>query len=47
MENYYDLRNANQRVDRFSDQIATRLSTVNANRQQMLDVVREQGFSVR
>lgn len=47
MENYYDLRNANQRVDRFSDQIASRLSMVNVNRQQMLDVVREQGFSAR
>lgn len=47
MENYYDLRNANQRVDSFSDQIASRLSMVNANRQQMLDVVREQGFSAR
>lgn len=44
MENYYDLRNANQRVDKFSDQIVTRLSTANPKRQQLLQVVREQGF---
>jgi hypothetical protein len=45
MQTYYDMRNTNQRVDSFSDQVATKLASKNPKRQQILNVINEQGFS--
>ncbi|SET34865.1 hypothetical protein SAMN05660297_02138 [Natronincola peptidivorans] len=46
MTTYYDLRNANKRVDSFSDQVVAKLTTSMPNRQEMLRVIRQQGFEV-
>lgn len=47
MNTYYDLRNANRRVDCFSDQVVTRLKNVAPNRQEMLQAIRKQGFDLK
>jgi nitroreductase len=44
MQTYYDLRNINQRVDSFSNQIISKLTTANPKRQEILNVVKDQGF---
>lgn len=46
MQTYYDLRQANQRVDSFSDQVVSKLKTVNPTRQKMITSIIEQGFSI-
>lgn len=47
MTNYYDLRNANQRVDCFSDQVVNKTSNSIAKRQKILEVIKKQGFQVK
>jgi hypothetical protein len=47
MQTYYDLRNMNQRVDSFSNQIIAKLTTASAKRQEILNVVRNQGFILK
>ena len=44
MQTYYDLRDANKRVDSFSNQVMTKLGHFSENRQKILDFVKEQGF---
>lgn len=44
MTTYYDLRDANRRVDSFSNQVVTRLENVIPKRKEMLNVVRKMGF---
>ncbi len=46
MTNYYDLRNANQRVDCFSDQVVSKTSNSILKRQEILKAVKKQGFQV-
>lgn len=46
MTTYYDLRNSNSRVDCFSDQVVTKLTNSIPNRQEMLRVIRQQGFKL-
>ncbi|SNR87364.1 hypothetical protein SAMN05446037_1001157 [Anaerovirgula multivorans] len=46
MTTYYDLRNANRRVDSFSDQVVTKLDTSMSNRQEILKAIRQQGFQI-
>lgn len=46
MSNYYDLRDSNQRVDCFSDQVVEKFQSVNPKRQKMLQVIREQDFDL-
>lgn len=47
MTTYYDLRNANRRVDSFSDQVAARLSATMPKRQEILNFIRDQGFDLK
>ena len=47
MTTYYDLRNANRRVDSFSDQVVAKLNVAMPNRQGILEVIRRQGFKVQ
>ncbi len=44
MQTYYDLRDANNRVDSFSNQVVTRLKSATPKRSQLLRVVKDQGF---
>ncbi len=46
MTNYYDLRDANRRVDCFSDQVVTRYKSSPIKRQEMLKAIRNQGFDL-
>lgn len=46
MTTYYDLREANRRVDSFSDQVVAKFASVNPKRQQIMKVVQEQGFQI-
>ena len=46
MTNYYDLRNANQRVDCFSDQVVNKTSNSIKKRQEILKVIKKQDFQV-
>lgn len=46
MRTYYDLREANRRVDSFTDQVVTRSITNHPGRRQILRAVREQGFDL-
>jgi len=46
MTTYYDLRNANQRVDCFSDQVVNKTSSSNIKRQEILKVIKRQGFQI-
>ena len=41
---YYDLRDANRRVDAFTKQVSTKYHTLGAKRAEMLDVLKVQGF---
>ncbi len=47
MTTYYDLRDANRRVDCFSDQVVTRLNISMPNRQEILKVIHRQGFKIQ
>lgn len=47
MQTYYDLRNANQRVDSFSNQIVSKLKSLSPKRQELLNVIRDQGFILK
>lgn len=47
MQTYYDLRNANQRVDSFSNQIVSKLMSPSPKRQEILNVIRDQGFILK
>ena len=46
MQTYYDIRQANKRVDSFSDQIVTKLKNVNPKRQQIANDIAQQGFEL-
>jgi nitroreductase len=46
MQTYYDLRNANKRVDSFSDQVVTKLQAVIDKRQAIMAVAKKQGFKM-
>jgi nitroreductase len=47
MQTYYDLRNANQRVDSYSNQIVAKLTNASPMRQEILNVIRDQGFILK
>ncbi len=47
MRTYYDLRDANRRVDSFTNQVVTRLKNVIPKRQEILNVVKKQGFDLK
>jgi hypothetical protein len=44
MTNYYDLRDANRRVDSFSDQVVSKLTASIPKRREILKIIRQQGF---
>ncbi len=46
MQAYYDLRNANKRVDSFTDQVAAKTMSVIDKRQLLVNVIRKQGFEL-
>lgn len=46
MQTYYDLREANKRVDCFSDQVVTRLKNTIPKRSDMLNIMKKQGFDL-
>lgn len=46
MQTYYDLRNANQRVDSFTNQVDQKNSAQIFHRSEIFDVIKEQGFNV-
>lgn len=46
MQTYYDLRQANQRVDSFSNQVVAKLKNVNPIRQKIVNVIAKQGFDL-
>lgn len=47
MRTYYDLRDANRRVDSFSDQVVARLVSASPKRQEMLNAIEKQGFDLK
>ncbi len=47
MQTYYDLRDTNRRLDSFTLQVAKRINAHNPTRQELLNVVRDQGFIFR
>lgn len=47
MRTYYDLREANKRVDSFSDQVVSRLINVNPKRQEIVSIISKQGFDIK
>lgn len=47
MQTYYDLRDTSRRVDCFSDQVVTRYSKAATKRQEILNVIRDQGFDLK
>jgi len=46
MQTYYDLRQSNQRVDSFSNQVVTKLKNINPIRQRIMNVIVNQGFDL-
>lgn len=46
MQTYYDLRDANNRVDSFTNQIATQYSNPSAKRREIIDAIFEQGYTL-
>lgn len=46
MRTYYDLRDPDRPVDSFSDQVVVRLKQCNPKRQEILNVIRKQGFDL-
>lgn len=47
MKTYYDLRDANNRVDSFTDQVVTRMKNPNKKRQGIVNVIVKQGFDLK
>lgn len=47
MRTYYDLRDPGRSVDSFSNQVVARFNQANPKRQEMLKVVRKQGFDLK
>lgn len=47
MQTYYDLRQANKPLDKFSTQVVGRLEAVNTKRQEMMNIIVEQGFDLK
>jgi len=47
MRNYYDLRNANRRVDSFSNQVVAKFNNANPKRQEILNIVNKMGFDLQ
>lgn len=46
MHAYYDLRDTNNRVDTFSDQVVTRMKNPNTKRAKILKNIQDQGFNL-
>ena len=46
LQTYYDLREANKRVDSFSNQVVTRLKNLIPKRSDMLKIMKKQGFDL-
>ena len=46
MQTYYDLREANKRVDCFSDQVVARLKNLIPKRSEMINIMKKQGFNL-
>lgn len=46
MQQYYDLRNANQRVDSFTNQVVTKNQFENEKCKKLLTLIRKQGYDV-
>lgn len=46
IQTYYDLRKANKPVDAFTDQVVEKNNKLIANRSEIFDVIREQGFRI-
>lgn len=46
MQTYYDLRDANRRVDSFTNQVVTKFKNTNPKRQGMLNVIKKMGFDL-
>lgn len=46
MQEYYDLRDANKRVDSFSAQVVTKLKNTIPERSEMLNIMKKQGFDL-
>lgn len=47
MQTYYDLRDANKRLDSFSNQVVQRLENTLEKRSKILNIVRKQGFDFK
>lgn len=47
MSNYYDMRDENRRVDKFSKQVVDRMTTLIEHRAKILNSVRRQGFELQ
>ncbi|WFA08658.1 NADPH-dependent oxidoreductase [Tissierella sp. Yu-01] len=47
MQTYYDLRDANRRVDSFSNQVVSRFYNLTSKQQEILNTVRNQGFDLK
>lgn len=47
MQTYYDLRQANKPLDKFSTQVVGRLTKIIAERQEIINVIVDQGFNLR
>jgi len=47
MQTYYDLRDTNRRLDSFTTQVAKRIVAHNPKRQELLNVIGDQGFNFR
>ena len=46
MHTYYDLRDANRRLDSFSDQVVTRMKNPSPKRAKMLNNIKAQAFNL-
>jgi len=46
MQTYYDLRDANNRVDSFSNQVVKKFSNTNPKRQEILNIIKKMGFNI-
>jgi len=46
MQTYYDLRDANKRVDSFSNQIVSQTKNIIPERSEIQKIIRDQGFDL-
>ncbi|SHI37504.1 hypothetical protein [Thermoclostridium caenicola] len=46
MRTYYDLRDPGRPMDSFSNQVVARFSQANPRRQEILNIIRKQGFNL-